>query len=82
MIDFLDNYTHDESTEAHQKDLLLAEKGWFKFSQTYGAGLTTAINDEGFGNILHSVRTEFQRDGMAVEQVILKEGNIHVDAHY
>lgn len=82
MKDLLDDYTCSESTESHQKDLLLAEKGWFKFAPIYGVGLSTALNDEDFGDLLQKIRTEFQRDKMTILEIIIKEGKIHVNAHY
>jgi hypothetical protein len=82
MKDFLDNYTEGESTEAHQKDLLLAEKGWFKFSPEIGVGLTNILNDESSHDLVLEIRKEFNKDGMQIDFVRLRNGKLEIEAIY
>jgi len=72
-----------ESTNEHQVQLLLNNKGDFKQSPTVCVGAVKYVDDEGPGNLINAISTEFQRDGMDVQQVALNAaGVIQASAYY
>lgn len=69
-IDFaIGDLLYTESTEQHQKDILLSGKGHYKECPELGVDATEYVNDNGPENLLRSIRNEFIRDGMKVTQV-------------
>ncbi|MCD8081481.1 MAG: hypothetical protein LUF04_14110 [Bacteroides sp.] len=58
-----------ESTRQHQKDILLADKGYYKEWPGMGVGAHNFLNDTGPANLLRSIRQEFIKDGMKVKKV-------------
>lgn len=59
-----------ESTQQHQRFLLLLNKGESKQSPTIGVGLRNFILDDGDGDELESIITsEFENDGMKITKL-------------
>lgn len=71
-----------ESTLQHQKDLITAEKGWWKFNPTRGVGLTSWLNDTNARNLPGAIRTELERDGQQVENISVANGKLTINAAY
>jgi hypothetical protein len=73
----------EESTLTHQKCLLLAEKGDYRQFPTVGVGLTNYLLDDGDTDKLTSeIQTEFTRDGMEIDKLIVQGSLIDVEAEY
>lgn len=70
--------SYTESTRQHQKDLLLADKGFYKETPEAGVGALNYINDSEPENLYRSIRKEFTRDGMKVIRV----GMTNTEAYY
>ncbi|KAA6348032.1 hypothetical protein EZS27_004484 [termite gut metagenome] len=73
---------YSESTEQHQRDILLAGKGHFKETPLVGVSAIDYLNDESPDNFLRAVRKEFTRDGMKVKSLALKAGELSINATY
>lgn len=71
-----------ESTYQHQQLLLLAEKGEIREFPTRGVGIRTWLLDDQAGNLNGAIKREFEADGMRVESVNTRGGNINVVANY
>lgn len=71
------------SDEQHQKDILLARKGYYKEHPEMGVGIEDYRNETDPEELLRSIRQEFAADGMKVSKVaITATGNIETDANY
>lgn len=73
---------HSESTEQHQKDITIADKGHYKEYPAIGVGAINHINDIDPENFLRTLRREFTRDGMTVRRVAIANGEIETHAEY
>jgi hypothetical protein len=72
-----------ESTAAHQRQLLLNNKGDFKENPTICAGVFNYLNDENFEGMIRAINVEFCRDGMTVSDIKLnRDGSIETNAVY
>ena len=71
-----------ESTDQHQSDILVADKGHYKESPSVGVGIVNFIHDTEPENLLRRLRQECTKDGMKVKRVELKAGEINIDASY
>lgn len=71
-----------ESTVQHQKDLIVSEKGWWKFNPTRGVGLNSWLNDTNGRNLPGVVRSELERDGQQVESISVESGSLKIKASY
>lgn len=72
-----------ESTEQHQRLLLIATPGEYKQKPLSGVGLSNYLLDERPGNLLNNIRSQFTTDGMSVETVtISEEGILTIKADY
>ena len=73
-----------ESTRQHQEDILLMHKGWNKFFPHIGVGVIDYFDDEEEAEgLVKSVRIEFEKDGMNVNNVgVDSEGKIYSNANY
>ncbi|MEG1499379.1 MAG: hypothetical protein RRX93_07855 [Bacteroidales bacterium] len=74
------SYTH--SDEQHQKDILLADKGHFKETPSIGVGMINFLQDVDPENLLRTIRKEFAKDGMKINKIQIKNGNLQTDASY
>ncbi len=67
----------------HQKDILLARKGYYKEHPETGVGIEDYRNETEPEELLRSIRQEFAADGMKVSKVAIADnGNIETDASY
>ncbi|KAA6339870.1 hypothetical protein EZS27_012235 [termite gut metagenome] len=73
---------YGESTEQHQRDILLCGKGHFKSSPLTGVDAASYLNDENPDEFLRAARKEFSRDGMKVKSLSVVEGELNVKAEY
>ncbi len=71
-----------ESTQQHQRLLLLSSKGDFKQSPEATVGLSAYIERTNPGELVREVRTLFARDGMRVERIKIDTENLEIDACY
>lgn len=72
-----------ESTEQHQRDLIVSDKGHIRNKPEIGVGAVNYLNDNDSSNYLRAVRMDFTADGMKVKQVALdSSGNTLIDAEY
>ena len=71
-----------ESTVQHQKDLINAEKGWWKFNPTRGVGLNSWLNDTNARNLPGAIRSELERDGQEVENISVANGKLTINSSY
>ncbi len=82
---FIENgdFVFEESTKAHQRDLILSEKTEWKENPTVGVGAINYLDDDNPLSILQAIALEFTRDGMRVNSIKPgANGNIITDAHY
>lgn len=71
-----------ESTQQHQQLLLLAGKGEFREFPTRGVGIMGWLLDDQAGNLNGAIKREFEADGMTVESVNTRNGQINIEAAY
>jgi hypothetical protein len=66
----------------HQELLLITEKGTNKEFPTIGVGIATEINDESPESLKIRIKKEFERDGMRVQRVNVRNGIFNIEAYY
>lgn len=72
-----------ESTTAHQRQLILNNKGDFKQNPTICVNAASYFDDENFQGLVRAIGIEFTRDGMDVTEVSIdKEGRIKTAGVY
>ena len=72
-----------ESTEQHQKLLLLAGKGHIRTFGDMGVGLVEFVNEDNLGGLYDRIQRDFEKDGMSIDDIrIQSDGNIQIDAAY
>ncbi|MFS2189809.1 hypothetical protein ACCC92_24245 [Mucilaginibacter sp. Mucisp84] len=71
-----------DSDLQHQKLLLFAEKGAYKQYPTTGVGIMSFLNDDSEADMLREIRLQFAQDGMQVDRLAYKDGNLQVIANY
>lgn len=71
-----------DSTEQHQQLLLLANKGELREFPTRGVGIRGWLLDDQAGNLNGAIKREFEADGMTVESVNTRNGQINIEAAY
>lgn len=72
-----------ESTQQHQRQLLINDKGTFKANPTIGVGIFGYLDDEGLENASRDTAKEFTRDGMRVNKIEnTPDGKLNIDAYY
>jgi hypothetical protein len=73
----------DDATLRQQEHIIIANKGEFKESPEIGVGIVEALNSESPGQVLTSIKRNFEYDGMYVKTLrFTSEGNIDADAEY
>jgi len=78
-----DDFMIAESTDEHQRQLLLNTKGDFKENPTICVGAFRFVDDEQHYRLMREIHVEFSRDGMNVKRVnIESDGIIKTDAGY
>jgi hypothetical protein len=73
---------YGESTDQHQRDILLSGKGHFKDNPLTGVDAASYLNDDNINDLLHAARKEFSRDGMRVKSLSVIKGELNVIAEY
>jgi len=71
-----------ESTRQHQDLLLLADKGEFKQFPTVGVGILRYLETHDTNDLAREIRTEFNRDGMTIDEIKFDGSNIDIKANY
>lgn len=71
-----------ESSEQHQRLLLLCNKGDFKENPTAGVGLLFYLKDESTAGLMAAVKTEFESDGMRINEIKIEDSQLKVNATY
>lgn len=72
-----------DATRQHQKDIILAHKGWNHFQPTMGVGLQSYLLDtDGVVTLTQAIRYELERDGQVVEKVEIQKNAIQIQAIY
>jgi hypothetical protein len=72
-----------ESTQQHQKILLIAEKGELRQFPKTGVGAKSMLNDDEFGTIYQEIQTQFEADGMVIRKLLVnQDGTVEVTAEY
>lgn len=73
---------YSESSEQHQQDILLADKGHYKEAPACGVGIINFLHETDPESLLRTIRKEFARDGMKVKKVTIQNGEIIPEAEY
>ena len=73
---------YSESTEQHQQDILIADKGHYKESPDMGVGILNFLQDNDPENLQRTTRKQFVKDGMKVEKISIKQGSVSTTARY
>jgi len=71
-----------EPTAQHQRDLLVANQGYYKEAPIVGVGSINFINDNERPAYLRAVNREFMRDGMKVHEIRMPYNELIIDAEY
>lgn len=72
-----------ESTEQHQKLLLISQKGDFRQYPFIGVGIDNFLNDDEISDLGAEIQKEFEKDGMTVNKVRVTDiGKVNIDANY
>lgn len=78
-----DDLVIGESTRQHQACLLQMTKGELKESPDVGVGIGLFLKSENeIGELLGTVKQEFEKDGMTVKSLSLGDNKINIDASY
>lgn len=76
------DFKKGESTQQHQQDLLISEKGEYRISPLVGVGIYSTVNDDGFGENLQEVIKQFEADGMVIERMQVLGQKLDIKAEY
>ena len=77
------DFVLDDSTQQHQKLLLLAAKGDFKENPTATVGLINYVESENEADMLREIRKCFANDGLNIKTLaISNDGKLLIDAGY
>lgn len=77
------DFVMGDSTEQHQKCLLLAAKGDYKQFPLIGVDVFNWLNDDRPEDMMREVRIQFSNDGMRVNKMDVNyPSNIKIDATY
>ena len=64
------DFVVSESTQKHQRDLLLANKGEYKQNPTIGVGIDTfLLSEKNRDDVEAEVTSEFENDGMRIRRL-------------
>jgi hypothetical protein len=73
---------YGESTDQHQRDILLARKGDYKMAPTVGVGVLDYLLDHTPDEMQRDIRQQFYQDGMTVNKITFLNGLLTLDAPY
>ncbi|KAA2245486.1 hypothetical protein F0L74_05885 [Chitinophaga agrisoli] len=71
-----------ESTEQHQRLLLISNPGDFKETPAACVGAAIWLKDENTVGLLQEIKSEFEKDGMIITSVKMVDAKIEVHASY
>lgn len=72
-----------ESTEKHQLDLILMNKGDQRVLPVVGVGVANYLNDDEFGAVKPEIQKQFELDGMRIDRLrIFEDGTTDIKAEY
>lgn len=73
-----------ESTQEHQRDLLLATKGSIRQAPDVGVGVVQELlNDAGYEDLRRTIQGELEKDGMSVQRLRANnQGQFEIIAPY
>ncbi|GAA4354184.1 hypothetical protein GCM10023185_15610 [Hymenobacter saemangeumensis] len=73
-----------ESTEQHQRHILISEKGWWRGSPLVGVGLRSMLLDDAPGAVVSAeIQEQMELDGMTISQLALStDGQLYLLASY
>lgn len=73
-----------DPTFYHVHDLLMAERGFYKFNPTIGISISQFINEEvNSEELIRQVRLGLERDGFKVVKLVLNnDGTFDIDGNY
>lgn len=70
------------SDDQNKRLLLLCQKGSFKEFPATCVGAASYLEGEDSAALLREIRTQFQADGMTVNNLLIEDGQIKIDARY
>jgi hypothetical protein len=71
-----------DASEQNKRLLLLYSKGDLREDVTVGVGLAGFIKDDEEGDLLGTIKKEFERDGMTVESITFQGDDLTIKAFY
>lgn len=71
-----------ESTEQHQRDMLIAAQGWYKESPEIGVDSINFLMDSTPDEYLRTIRKQSEKDGFRVDDIYVKGGEIVIEGEY
>jgi len=72
-----------DSTQQHQDDIILSQKGHYKQNPYIGVGIQDFILDDASDEeIIATIQQQFELDGMKINDLKIDNGNIEIDANY
>lgn len=74
------DFTTGDNLEQQQQLLLVTNPGDWKQNPFVGVGLVNWINDENITGLKAEIKRQFKADGLKVNTVDLKDGQIYIDA--
>jgi hypothetical protein len=74
---------YGESTQQHQRDIMLLKPGDNKMQPDIGVDFASFIEGDDMSGLLRTISLQFAKDGMKVNKVTPAEGGIiNIDAAY
>lgn len=73
---------YGESTLQHQRDLLQAHPGDYRYAPTVGVGVQDFAKDDDPENMLRAIAQQFVQDGMTINKIVFANNKVSVDASY
>lgn len=65
--------TIDISDINQQRDIIISNKGDFKFSPHVGVGITSFLNDEDYTPMFIETKRQLQHDGMYISNISIND---------
>lgn len=76
------DFAWGDSTQQHQRSLLMAHQGEYKQSPLVGLGLRNYLDDESPDDLMREIRKQFVQDGMTVNSLQITASGVSVNAYY
>jgi len=73
---------YGESTLQHQRDILQAHPGDYRYAPTVGVGVQDFVKDDDPENMLRAIAQQFTADGMTVNSIVFSNNKVNVNANY